>query len=80
MHATAQDAAAFDVMIAGQVAQHSQGHVCWEPGTREGVIPSTVLVRGMKPGQGMGVVRALTLDEGWAQAKAQRIWILKACA
>ena len=80
MHANAQDAIAFDQLIAGQVAQHAKGRECWAPGTRDGVIPSTVLVRGMRPGQGMGIVRTVTLDEGWTQAQAKKVWILKACA
>lgn len=80
IHANTQDAVAFDALIAGQVAEQTKGRECWEPGAHKGVIPATVLVRGMRAGQGMGVVRALSLDEGWTQAKAKRVWILKACA
>ena len=72
--------AAFDAMVAEQVAEQTAGRECWEPGTREGVIPTAVLVRGIAIGDGAGVVRPATFDQGWALAKAGKVWILKACA
>ena len=65
-------AAAFDAMVAEQVATLTHGRACWPTvyDIPNGERPSIMLVRnarqGIGPDQGsVGVVRVVTFDEGW---------------
>ena len=65
-------------MLADQVARF--GPTCVDPARFVG-IPSRVLVRNALAADGdTGVVRAVTLDEALAAAKAGKVYVLKACA
>jgi len=65
-------------MLADQVLKF--GPTCVDPVKFVG-IPSRVLVRNARAVDGdTGVVRAVTLDEALAGAKAGRVYVLKACA
>jgi hypothetical protein len=69
---------AVEEMLADQVARF--GPTCVDPAKFVG-IPSRVLVRNARAVDGdTGVVRAVTLDEALAGAKAGTVYVLKACA
>jgi hypothetical protein len=69
---------AVEEMLADQVARF--GATCVDPARFVG-IPSKVLVRNARAVDGdTGVVRAVTLDEALAGARAGKVWVLKACS
>jgi hypothetical protein len=69
---------AVDAMLAEQVATF--GPTCVDPAEFKG-IPARVLVRNARLKDfDTGVVRAVSLDEALAGARAGKVWVMKACA